>query len=123
MDKTRQITCINCPLGCTLDVVIKPDDSLVVTGFQCERGEAYAKKEILHPMRTITSSVPVIDGEYPMVSVKTAGEISKDMIKNCMLALKDIVIKAPINIGDVIVHDVCSSGIDIVATRDVRKKT
>lgn len=123
MDKTRQITCINCPLGCTLDVVIKPDDSLVVTGFQCERGEASAKKEILHPMRTITSSVPVIDGEYPMVSVKTAGEISKDMIKNCMLALKDIVIKAPINIGDVIVHDVCSSGIDIVATRDVRKKT
>ena len=122
MDDTRQITCINCPLGCTLDVVIKPDNSLVVTGFQCERGEAYAKKEILHPMRTITSSVPVTQGEYPMVSVKTAGEIPKNMITNCMLALKDIVVEAPIHIGDVVVRDVCSSGIDIVATREVKRK-
>jgi len=118
----RQVTCINCPLGCTLDVEIHSDDSISVTGFQCARGEDYAKKEVLNPTRTITSTVPVLNGDVPMVSVKTSGDIPKKSIKSCMLALKDVVVEAPIYIGDIIVEHICGTDINIVATKEVKKK-
>ncbi len=120
MAEKRTLTCINCPLGCQLQVEID-GDKITVTGFSCARGEKYAKEEIMHPVRVVTSTVPVIDGEVPMVSIKTDGEIPKDMIKECMLALKDVKVKAPVHIGDVIVSDICHSGVDIIATKEVAK--
>ncbi len=118
----RQVTCINCPLGCTLEVEIHNDESIIVTGFQCSRGEDYAKKEVLNPTRTITTTVPVLNGDVQMVSVKTSSDIPKKSIKACMLALKGIVVEAPINIGDIIIKNVCNTEVDIVATKEVKKK-
>ncbi len=118
----RKVTCINCPLGCSLEVEILDDDSIIVTGFQCSRGEDYAKKEILNPTRTITSTVPVLNGDVFLVSVKTSSDIPKKAIKDCMLALKGIVVQAPIYIGDVIIKNICNTQADIVATKEVKKK-
>ena len=40
MSETRELTCINCPLGCALSVTID-GSTITVTGNTCPRGEAY----------------------------------------------------------------------------------
>lgn len=54
--ETRELTCIGCPLGCSLTVTIE-NDEIKVTGNTCKRGEAYAKKEVTDPKRIVTSTV------------------------------------------------------------------
>ena len=59
---------------------------------------------------------------YPdtVVSVKTASDIPKGRIDDCMKALADVTVAAPIHVGDVIVENVADTGVNIVATRSFR---
>ena len=41
----RQITCINCPVGCRLQVTIENGQVTKVEGQSCKRGETYAHQE------------------------------------------------------------------------------
>lgn len=118
----RELICINCPLGCALTVTMEQGQVLKVEGNTCPRGKNYGEKEVTNPMRIVTTSVKVAGGTAPVVSVKTASDIPKGKIKDCMAALKQVSVKAPVCIGDVILKDVCSTGTDIVATRNVAKK-
>ncbi len=122
MNETRKLTCINCPLGCELTVVLSDDGEIQVTGYKCPRGLDYAKKEILSPTRTITSSVPVSGGEIPMVSVRTDRDVPKRLVFDCVMLLKDIVLKAPVRAGDIILENICDTGANFIATRSVNKK-
>ena len=115
----KNLICINCPLGCTLTVTMEGDRVLGVAGNTCKRGDAYARKELKNPTRIVTSTVKVIGGSERMVSVKTKSDIPKGKVLECVRALKDVAAKAPIHIGDVIVHNVAGTGVDLVATRDV----
>lgn len=119
MITNTELTCINCPLGCALNVASENGSVLSVTGNTCQRGEAYARAEITAPVRIVTTSVPVAGGSCPMVSVKTASAIPKDKIFDCISALKNVTATAPIAIGDVILQNVAGTGIDMVATRDI----
>ena len=56
-----------------------------------------------------------------MVSVKTASDIPREKIGECVKALKDLQTEAPVAIGDVLLRDVAHTGVDIVATRNVRR--
>lgn len=118
MEKTELI-CINCPLGCPLTVDVD-GETMTVSGNTCKRGEDYAKKELTNPTRIVTSSVPVIDGEIAMVSVKTNRDIAKGKIFACMEEIRKAQVKAPIHIGDVIIDDVAGTGAAVVATKDVK---
>lgn len=117
--KTVELTCINCPLGCQIQVEMDEDQILSVTGNTCPRGDAYARKEVTHPTRIVTSSVRVIDGMAPVVSVKTDHDIAKGLIFDVVRELKAIDVKAPVHIGDVLLEHVCGSDVNIVATRNV----
>ena len=117
--ETRQLTCINCPLGCQLTVEIEGGEVVRVSGNTCKRGEVYGRKEVTNPTRIVTSSVPVLGSETErMVSVKTATDIPKDKIFDVMAALKYVTVQAPGHIGDVIVANVAETGADIVATKN-----
>lgn len=116
----REMICICCPLGCILSAVME-GDQVSITGNSCKRGEEYGRKEILSPMRTITSSVKVKGGNLPMVSVKTSTDISKDMIFACMEEIKKKVVAAPVFIGDVIITDCAGTGVSVVATRRINE--
>ena len=35
--------------------------------------------------------------------------------------LKDVVLQAPVHIGDVVIADVCGCGVDIIATKEITK--
>ena len=115
----RKLTCIGCPMGCPLTVVMKGKDVLSVTGNTCRRGDVYARKEVTNPTRIVTSTVRVSGGSIDMVSVKTKEDIPKNKIFECVRALKEIRIPAPVHIGDVILTNVADTGVDIIATKNV----
>lgn len=115
----RELTCIGCPMGCQLRVEMENGEVLSVTGNTCKRGDVYARKEVTNPTRIVTSTVGVEGGSIRAVSVKTAQDIPKDKIGACMEALKGVVVKAPVRIGQVIVHDVAGTGVDVIATKNI----
>ncbi len=111
----RDLICIMCPNGCHLHV----DKGLNVTGNKCPRGVAYAKAEVTHPTRVVTSTVRINSKELRVCPVKTKDPIPKEKIFDIMAAIDQVHLKTPVHIGDVIIHDVCGTGIDVVATREI----
>nr|WP_122013262.1 DUF1667 domain-containing protein [Maliibacterium massiliense] len=122
MEKEASFVCIACPVGCHLHVARDAQGALTVTGNTCKRGESYAKSEFTKPVRVVTYSVPVKDGEMPLVSVKTATPVPKARISQVLLALRALRAEAPVMVGDVLLADVAGTGVDIVATRNVAKR-
>ena len=116
---TVNLICIGCPLGCPLTVEMEGGEVKTVSGNTCPRGDAYARKEMTNPTRIVTSTVRVAGGRLAMVSVKTASDIPKGKIFDCVKALKDVEVKAPVKIGDVIVENVAGTGVNIIATKNV----
>lgn len=120
MDR-RILTCIGCPLGCTLTAVPQ-EDGYEISGYTCKRGLEYAKKELTRPERTVTSTVRVSGGKAKVVSVRTATDIPKDAIFAVMEAVNGIVAPAPVAIGDVICENIAGTGVPLVATKAVKPK-
>lgn len=120
--EVRNLTCIGCPMGCPLKVEIEDDKVVNVCGNSCAMGIDYAKKECTNPTRIVTSSVFVENGEVDILPVKTEKDIPKSKIFDCIKCLQGIVVKAPINIGDIVFKNVSNTGINIVATRNIREK-
>ncbi len=114
----RELTCIQCPLGCPLTVTVD-GDRVTVEGNTCPRGAAYGEKEVTHPTRTVTSTVVVEGGESARASVKTAQDIPKEKIFDVMSEIRKTKIKAPVTIGDVIIKNAAGTGVDIIATKSV----
>lgn len=115
----RELTCIGCPLGCALTVTLENDEVVSVTGNTCKRGDDYARKEVTHPTRIVTSTVLVEDGEIPMVSVKTQNDIPKEKIMDIMKEINALRVKAPVHIGDVLLENICGTGVNLIATKQV----
>ena len=103
----RELTCICCPLGCQITATIQNGEVDEVSGNTCPRGAAYARTELLHPMRIVTTTVPVIGG--------TSCRVSMD----CIRQLRKVQAQAPVEIGDILLKNVAGTGIDIVATANV----
>ena len=76
----RQLTCINCPLGCQITVTLENGEVKDVTGNTCPRGDAYARNEVTNPTRVVTSIVKVDGGNLAACSVKTKEVIPKGKI-------------------------------------------
>ena len=122
MTEERHLTCINCPMGCPLTVTIEDGKAVSVTGNTCKRGEHYGMKEVTNPTRIVTSSVRVKGGELRMVSCKTKEDIPKGKIFDILKAIEDIELQAPVKIGDVVLANVCDTGVDVIATKNVGVK-
>ena len=119
--ETRQLTCINCPLGCQLTVEIEDGEVVRVSGNTCKRGEVYGRKEVTNPTRIVTSSVRVYGAQSgaTTLSVKTKTDVPKRKIFEVVGCLKGVAVPAPVHTGDVILRDVAGTGVDIVATKTV----
>lgn len=116
---TVELTCISCPLGCPLRVETDDDGNvLLVSGNTCKRGEAYGKKEVTAPTRTVTSTVRLLGGSAPVVSVRTRDDIPKGKIFDVMDAIRGASIEAPVHIGDVVIADIAGTGVDLIATAE-----
>ena len=119
--ETKNLICINCPLGCALTAEVDGNEVVSVSGNTCKRGDVYARKELTNPTRIVTSTVRVAGGQSDMVSVKTREDIPKGKIFECVKALQNVEVSAPIRIGDVIAANIAGTGVDIVATKNVAR--
>ena len=65
----REMTCIICPMGCSLTVELEGEEVKSISGNTCKRGAAYAQAEVTRPQRTVTSTMRCDNGD--VLSVKT----------------------------------------------------
>ena len=113
----KELICIVCPRGCHLQV--DEDNDYAVTGNRCPRGAAYGKAELIHPTRTVTSTVRCTGGAHPRCPVKTDQPIPKDKMFDVTAALDAVELTAPVRIGQIVIADVCGTGANVVATRNI----
>ena len=112
----KELTCINCPLGCTVSVTVEDGQITNINGNTCKRGEVYARNELSNPVRVVTSTARVDGGKEYLVSVKTEEAVSKDKILDVMKEINEAHIPAPVQIGDCVIEDVAGTGIRVIAT-------
>lgn len=119
--ETRNLTCIGCPMGCQLEVELDGGEVRSVKGNTCPRGDAYARKEVTHPTRIVTSTVKVTGSTSgaATVSCKTAVDVPKDKVFQVMREIAGVSVQAPVHIGDVIRENVADTGVNVVATKEV----
>lgn len=112
-----ELTCIICPMGCSLSVK-EENGELVVSGNTCKRGEKYAKDEVISPSRTLTTSVRADNGD--IVSVKSEKPIPKKLLLEAVKEIAKAEAKCPVSVGDVILENILDTGVNIIATKAVR---
>lgn len=120
---SKDLICIGCPLGCSVHVTMDEGKVINVSGHTCKRGEVYARKEVTNPTRIVTSTVRVSGSDVRTVSVKTETDIPKGKIFECMQALKGICVSAPVHIGDIVVENVAHTGVNVIATKNIFRKS
>ncbi len=121
MMEKRNLICIGCPMGCALTVTMQDGAVTAVEGNTCKRGDDYARREVVAPTRVLTTTIPVVGGTRPTVPVKTAGEVPKGLVIDCVRSLHGIKLAAPVAAGDVVCRNILGTGVDIVAVADVSK--
>ena len=110
----RILTCIGCPMGCTLTVELEGSEVKSGEGNTCKRGDIYARKEVPNPTRIVTTTVRLKNGG--VVSVKTKEDIPKEKIMDCVKEIKQLEVDTPVQIGQVILDNVAGTGVPVVAT-------
>lgn len=110
----RNLTCIMCPMGCSLKIE-KTKNGLTVSGNNCIRGEQFAKEEITSPKRIVTSLIQTDKG---VTSVKTSCPIPKNMIFDVMKEIGKVHVKSA-KIGDIVIENVLNTEANIVVTKNI----
>jgi len=79
----------------------------------------YAQEEVLNPLRTLTSTVWVKGAALRRCPVKSRSPIPKELVFEAMQQLDSVVLVAPVEEGQVVVENICGTGIPFVATRSI----
>jgi len=127
----KNLTCIVCPIGCSLDVEESSEKCINVTGNRCVRGITYAQEEIRAPKRIVTATAAAADmqtedemqkeffGTIRRIPVKTSSPCLHEKIPALLQDIYKIKISLPIKAGDIVISDWNGEGIDVIATRTV----
>ena len=110
----KTLTCICCPIGCTIEAELEGNHVLSVRGNSCPRGEKYAKSELSNPGLTGSATGAAV------APVRSAREIPKGKMLDCMKELSRVSVAAPVHIGDIALKNAAGTGVDIVITRDMQ---
>ena len=118
---TKKLTCICCPLGCSIEADMQGGSVVAVRGNGCPNGEKYAHTELTAPVRTLTSTVALVNSKSGMrlAPVRSSEPIPKDQLFDCMKEIANISVSAPVHIGDTVLQNAAGTGISIIITRDI----
>ncbi len=117
-EQEMTLTCISCPVGCRMTVRLQGGEVLSVEGNQCKRGDIYARQESVQPRRMLTAVASVAGSAVP-VSLKTADPVPKDKIDQVMAEVRAMRLTLPIQMGQVLLHNVAETDVDLIATRSL----
>lgn len=120
---TRNLVCTVCPVGCSITVTLDGKKVQEIKGNSCKRGAEYAAAESTNPVRTLTTSVRVINGINEVVPVKSEKPIPKGLLMDCMGVINQHTLKAPVVIGEVVVENILDTGVNIIATGNALEKS
>jgi len=132
----HELTCIVCPIGCSLLVKEEPIAAseglppLAVTGNRCPRGITYAQEEIRAPKRVVTATCginfpPEGVGSHRSLTtprrlpVKTTAPCPKEKINELLEDIYRLKVNLPVKAGERLITDWESRGIDVVAVRSM----
>lgn len=111
----KKLTCVECPLGCEIEVEMEGSTILSLRGNGCFRGKAYAMNEVICPKRVVTSTVRSEDGR--LIPVKTDKPVKKSEIFSVMEKIRQTTCRSDVKIGDVLVENIEEDANLIVAGR------
>lgn len=118
----KEYTCTACPKGCTVEVEFEGDKIIDVSGYECTKGEEYARNEFHDPRRIVTTTARISGAKFPRLPVRTRKAIPKGKINCCLKAINELDLIAPVELGQVLIEDVCDTGVSVVATRSLGKE-
>ena len=114
-DSAKRYTCIVCPACCDLET-----DGVEVNGARCPKGEAFARQEMIAPLRVITTTVRF---ETPkgvrMVPVKTTCQVPLAHIPEVMKQVKALRLSDIPDIGTRFTTGSPSGSVEWVVTGEV----
>ncbi len=116
----EKLICVTCPKGCTL-MVTREGKTVLSVENGCKRGHEYARQELTDPRRMVASSVKIKGGIHPLMPVYTSAPFPKPRIPELLAVLRKVELQAPVSLDHVVMTDVLGSGIDIKASREMRK--
>ncbi|SDZ95889.1 CxxC motif-containing protein [Desulfuromusa kysingii] len=119
MKEIKNMTCIGCPMSCPLQLTIVDGEIEEITGYSCKKGEEYARQEYTAPRRMVSTTVACSGGLWPRVPVKTAESIPKETVLAVVRELHRYKVKAPVQVGQIILENVAGTGVAVVATRSL----
>ncbi len=114
----KEIICTVCPRGCRITVEGEGEKILSVEGYGCKRGVTYATAEFTNPVRILTTTVLTNDGE--LLPVRSAKPVPKNKLFECMEVIRAARVSLPVKMHDIIISNICNTGVDIVATKAVK---
>ncbi|WP_455382064.1 DUF1667 domain-containing protein [Salinispira pacifica] len=118
----RTIICLRCPRGCEVTATLDNDGHVAsVCGNTCKLGIEYATQEVEDPRRVLPTTVRVRGGTMPLVPVWTPTPIPKSRLLDLARATREIVLDAPVEIGQVVIKDWEGLGVDLVASGEVER--
>ena len=115
----KEIICTVCPRGCHIQVQGEGEKVISVEGYGCKRGLEYASAEFVHPVRILTTTVKIAGMDNDLLPVRSNGPLPKEKLFDCMAAICAAEVKLPVARYDVIIPNICGTGVDIVATKSV----
>ena len=108
-----ELTCIMCPVGCTLKVTKQKNGEILVTGNSCPRGHEYGIKEVISPERIVTTVKKYKSGT---ISLKTEKPIPKGLVDSCLIEISKASTSQELKAGDVFIKDILNTGVNIIVT-------
>ena len=111
----KKMTCIMCPMGCSLEAE-RIGGEIQVKGYTCKRGLEYGKQEFIAPKRIVTTLVRLRSGK--VVPVKTNRPVAKELITEILREVKNLCVSDSVRLGDILSENICRSGADLVVTKD-----
>lgn len=112
----KELICIVCPGGCRLTV---DEQTLEVSGNACPKGLEYGQSEAKNPKRTVTTTVSIEGALHPRLPVRTDIPVPKEKMFEIMVVLHRFEAVSPIKRGQVLIENICKTGANIIATRDM----
>jgi len=119
-DKPLEIICVACPHGCRLEATRQEGGEILISNAGCKRGQEYAINEITDPRRMVATTVRINHGIHPLLPVYTSAPFPKGRIQDLLREIRKVELKAPVNAGQVVLADALGTGIDVVASRDIK---
>lgn len=117
----KEYTCTACPKGCTVEVEFEEDEIKDISGYTCLKGKEYVKDEFHDPRRILTTTVKINGAKYPRIPVRTETGVPKGELDCCLEKLKDVELEAPVEVGEDVIENICSTDISVITSRSLEK--